>query len=134
MASYQTAQKKKIKDFLMKNYEKDFTIEELSLELEREYRDEAPGKSTVYRLVQKMTEDGAVMRIAGEYNRKFTYRIAEHGNCALHLHMKCMDCGRLLHMEDDESLRLMAEVMKKNRFEVDERHTVLVGTCEDCRK
>lgn len=134
MASYQTAQKKKITDFLAKNYDKDFTVEELASALNQEYPQDAPGKSTVYRLIQKMTDDGTVMRIAGEYSRKFTYRIAEHGNCASHLHMKCMDCGRLLHMEDNESLRFMAEVMRNNHFEVDKKHTVLVGTCENCKK
>lgn len=135
MAHYQTAQKKKLIAFMTKHSEKSFSVEELCVEMEKEYNGtELPGKSTVYRLIQQMTDEGCVKKTAKENSRKFAYQIAGGENCAYHLHMKCVDCGRLLHMEDDESLRLMAEVMKKTHFEVDGKQTVLVGTCGDCRK
>lgn len=135
MAHYQTAQKKNLIDFMMKHSERTFSVEELCAEMEKEYKGrELPGKSTVYRLIQQMEEDGTVKRMMKEHSRKFVYQIAGGEHCASHLHMKCVDCGRLLHMDDDESLRLMAEVMKKNHFEVDGKQTVLVGTCSDCRK
>ena len=120
---------------MTRHSEKSFSVEELYAEMEKEYNGtELPGKSTVYRLIQQMTEEGSVKRMANEKSRKFAYQIAGGAHCACHLHMKCVDCGRLLHMDDDESLRLMAEVMRKNRFEVDGKQTVLVGTCGDCRR
>ncbi len=135
MAHYQTAQKKILTDFMMEHSEKTFSVEELCAEMEKEYKGrEIPGKSTVYRLIQQMVEEGTVKRMMKEHSRKFVYQIAGGEHCALHLHMKCMDCGRLLHMDDDESLRIMAEVMKKNHFAVDGKQTLLVGTCSDCRK
>ncbi len=135
MAHYQTAQKKNLIDFMMKHSEKTFSVEELCAEMEKEYnKEELPGKSTVYRLIQQMVEEGTVKRMMKEHSRKFAYQLAGGEHCASHLHMKCMDCGRLLHMDDDESLRFMAEVMRKNHFEVDGKQTVLVGTCGDCRK
>ena len=135
MAHYQTAQKKNLTDFMMKHSEKTFSVEELYDEMEKEYKGrELPGKSTVYRLIQQMVEEGTVKRMVREHSRKFAYQIAGGEHCAFHLHMKCMDCGRLLHMDDDESLRLMAEVMKINNFEVDGKQTVLVGKCSACNK
>ena len=135
MAHYQTAQKKRLTDFLTAHGERAFSVEELCAEMEKEYnKEELPGKSTVYRLIQQMENEGVVKRMMKEHSRRFLYQIAGDEHCAFHLHMKCMDCGRLLHMDDDESLRLMAEVMKKNHFEVDGKQTVLVGTCGDCRK
>ena len=41
------------------------------------------------------------------------------------------NCCRIAS-DDDESLKLMAEVMKKNNFKVDGKQTVLVGKCADC--
>lgn len=135
MAHYQTAQKKNLTDFMMRHSEKTFSVEELCAEMEKEYKGrELPGKSTVYRLIQQMVEDGSVKRMMKEHSRKFVYQIAGGEHCALHLHMKCMDCGRILHMDDDETLRIMTEVMMKNNFKVDERQTVLVGKCVDCGK
>ncbi len=135
MAHYQTAQKKKLIDFMTKHSQKAFSVEELYAEMEKEYKGtELPGKSTVYRLIQQMTDEGCVKRTAKENSRKFAYQIAGGEHCAYHLHMKCTDCGRILHMDDDESLRLMAQVLEKNHFAVDEKQTVLVGRCGDCKK
>ena len=135
MAHYQTAQKKKLTDFMMKHQEKSFSVEELCAEMEREYiNEEIPGKSTVYRLIQQMVEEGTVKRMMKEHSRKFVYQIAGGAHCSSHLHMKCMDCGRILHMDDDETLKIMAEVMMKNNFKVDERQTMLIGKCGDCGK
>lgn len=134
MAYYQTVQKKRLTEFMTKNYERAFSVEELAAEMEREYsKGFAPGKSTIYRLIQKMTDEGLVKRLVGEHSRKFTYQIAAGEHCAYHLHMKCTDCGRLLHMDDDESLKIMKEIFKTNKFKIDERQTVLVGKCRDCK-
>ena len=134
MAHYQTAQKKILTEFLTKNHEKAFSVEELAEGMEREYSKScAPGKSTIYRLIQKMADEVSVKRMIGEHSRKFTYQIAAGEHCAYHLHMKCTDCGRLLHMDDDESLRIMKEILKTNKFRIDERQTVLVGKCSNCK-
>ncbi|MBE7023397.1 MAG: Fur family transcriptional regulator [Ruminococcaceae bacterium] len=135
VAHYQTAQKKVLTDFLTENCEKTFSVEELYTEMEKIYEKKTlPGKSTVYRLIQQMTEEGIVKRTAKENSRKFVYQIAGGEHCAFHLHMKCMDCGKILHMNDDDSLRLMAQVFEKNRFSVDEKYTVLVGRCCECKQ
>lgn len=134
MAHYQTAQKKNLRDFMMKHSERAFSVEELCGCMEKEYSEkELPGKSTVYRLIQQMVEEGSVKRMMKEHSRGFVYQIAGGEHCAFHLHMKCTDCGRILHMDDDESLHIMAEVLRKNKFTVDEKQTVLVGKCCDCK-
>ena len=134
MAHYQTAQKKKLTEFMTKHSEKCFSVEELYAEMEKLYNhDELPGKSTIYRLIQQMTAEGTVKRMLKEHSRKFAYQIAAGEHCASHLHLKCMDCGRLLHMDDNESLKIMTEVLKKNHFAVDGKETVLVGKCDNCK-
>lgn len=134
MAHYQTAQKKRLIECMTIHGEKAFSVEELCAEMEKLYKkEELPGKSTVYRLIHQMTAEGTVKRMLKEHSRKFVYQIAAGEHCAFHLHMKCTDCGRLLHMDDDESLKIMAEVLEKNHFAVDGKQTVLVGKCGDCK-
>ena len=134
MASYQTAQKKMLIDFLTLHRERAFSTEELYTEMKKEYREgEIPGKSTVYRLVHRMVADGTIKRFVKDDGRSFMYQLVGDEHCASHLHLKCTDCGRILHMDDDESLRIMLQVMKNNHFEVDNRLTVLVGKCSHCK-
>ncbi len=134
MAHYQTAQKKKLREFMTLHSERAFSVEELCCEMEKVYKKEdIPGKSTVYRLIQQMESEGTVKRMLKEHSRRFAYQIAGGEHCASHIHMKCMDCGRILHMGDDETLKIMAEVLERNNFSVDEKETVLVGRCGDCK-
>ena len=135
MACYKTAQKKNLIEFMTKYSEKAFSVDELCEKMQREYpASQMPGKSTVYRLIQKMTEDGSVKRLAEEKGRRFVYQIAAGENCSYHLHLKCMECGRLLHMDDAQSIKLMNQVFEKNHFKVDEKQTVLMGRCSNCKK
>lgn len=133
MAHYQTMQKKKLIEFLTANCEKAFSVEELDVQLKNTAQGAAvPGKSTLYRLIRGLVDDGLVKRLVKGNSRQFIYQIAGE-QCAYHLHMKCMRCGRLIHMEHSESLRLLEEIFQKNRFKVDEKQTVLIGKCDECR-
>lgn len=134
MACYNTVQKKMITDFLTQQCERAFSIEELSHELSVFFGEDAPGKSTVYRLVQKMVEDGTLKRIVKGNSRNFVYQIAAGEHCATHLHMKCEKCGRLLHMEDEQSHGLLMKIFEENGFFVNEKQTVLFGKCIECEE
>ena len=51
-----------------------------------------------------------------------------------HLHMKCTECGKLLHMNNDVSKELLNEIFDLSNFSVDKETTVLYGKCKDCKK
>ena len=130
MAHYQTAQRKKLIQFLSANREKAFSVEELDFQLKK--GDEtAPGKSTLYRLIKSLVDEGAVKRLVKGNSRQFVYQIAG-AECAYHLHLKCVKCGKLLHMEHGESHKLLEEILKASNFKVDESQTVLLGSCDGC--
>ncbi len=133
MASYHTIQKRLLIDFMTENCDSSFTVEELAERIRKKYPDCAPGKSTLYRLITKLTEDGSVKRMTQGGGRSAVYQIAAGGHCDSHLHMKCTKCGRLLHMDDFESARLLMQIMQQSGFTVDEGKTVLYGHCSDCK-
>lgn len=133
MAGYQTEQRRVLLSYMKAHSDEAFTIEELCARMRTETPDMAlPGKSTVYRLMPKLVEEGLVKRFAGENSRQFLYQMVCGEHCDRHLHMKCSVCGRLYHMEDEESEELLRRVMKRHHFQVDESRTVLFGQCESC--
>ena len=135
MARYQTEQKRILLAYLEAHREEAFTIEELCERLREEpVILNPPGKSTVYRIIPRLVEDGLVKRFVKGNSRRFVYQMVCGEHCDRHLHMKCSVCGRLYHMEDQESEALLCQVMRKHHFQVDERQTVLFGQCEGCTK
>lgn len=133
MARYQTEQKRILMAYLKAHSEESFTIEELCERMKKEPElTTVPGKSTVYRLIPELMEEGLVKRFVKENSRKFFYQMVSGEHCDKHLHMKCSVCGRLYHMEDEESEELLLQVLKRHHFKVDEGQTVLFGQCESC--
>lgn len=134
MAQYQTEQKKILLAYMKAHSEETFTIEELCERLKEEPAVLCtPGKSTIYRIMPKLVEEGLVKRLVKEGSRKFLYQMVCGEHCENHLHMKCSVCGKLYHMEDTESEELLLKVMKKHHFRIDEGMTILFGHCEGCQ-
>ena len=133
MAEYATEQKKVLLEFLTKNRESAYTVEELSKRLTEFYKSNAPGKSTVYRLITKLVSEGKVRRFVKGHSRSFVYQIIDGEGCHSHLHMKCTDCGKLLHLDEKLSEELVGKVLSSSSFSVNEGDTVLFGQCASCK-
>jgi Fur family ferric uptake transcriptional regulator len=133
MAQYVTEQKKRLKQLLLENSDRAYTVEELVSKLDKSSDKPSLGKSTVYRLVNKMVDEGAVKRFV-RGSRKFAYQIVEGERCSCHLHLKCIGCGKLMHLDEGVSDELLNRVKRVSDFCVSEESTVLFGRCGDCRE
>ena len=135
MSGYDTQQRRVLLEFLAQNCEKSYTVEELfeglSLALPRE---RIPGRSTLYRLVSKLVAEGDVKRFSGDQGRTFRYQLVGCGARSEHLHLKCTQCGCLIHMDCALSKRIFGEVLDSSEFSLDQKETVLFGVCKDCRE
>lgn len=133
MAHYQTEQKKILLAYMKAHSDRAFTVEELCGRMKEELPGKCvPGKSTVYRLMPALVQEGLVKRFTKENSRKFLYQMVCGEHCGKHLHMKCSVCGKLYHMEDEESEELLLQVMRKHHFRIDGGKTLLFGQCEEC--
>ncbi len=134
MGKYQTEQKKLLLAFFASNKSRQFTAEEAAEVLLGEDNQKSPGKSTVYRLVAQMAEDGYLKRFAkADGKRGWMYQYHEKSDCQGHLHLKCVQCGALLHLECGMSNELLTHIESMHRFQVDNHKTVLYGMCENCQ-
>lgn len=62
------------------------------------------------------------------------YQIVDGHNCDKHLHLKCVGCGKLLHMSDTASDAVLNDVLLSNHFAIDKEKTVLFGMCSQCER
>lgn len=133
MAVYKTVQREELLNFLREHSQTPMSIGEISESMKNDSNiKKAPGESTVYRLIKELVENGEVKRIVNGSGRSFVYQIVDGENCVRHLHMKCTVCGKLCHMDDEQSRRLVDKILQEDDFEVD-NSTVLLGKCSECK-
>lgn len=122
---YRTDGKERLLAFLQEHADTPCTIEEIAAALPN-------GKSTLYRLMTGLVEDGTVRRFVKGNSRQFTYQILGGDDCHDHLHLKCVDCGRVVHLDHDTTAFVEQQLLKRHHFAADERATMLFGRCEAC--
>ena len=132
MKKYQTGPRKQLLAFLEQNSHKQFTIEQLIQAINTSPDTNAPmATSTVYRLMTTLVEEGTVKRFIKGTRRQFFYQIFTCHDHS-HLHMKCTDCGTMLHMSDTLSKDIIEVILKNSQFSLDENETLLFGRCTGC--
>ena len=77
-------------------------------------------------------DDVSVRRFAPESGGSAAYQAMDPGHCDAHLHLKCVDCGRLIHLDEDVSDALQSDLLRAAGFTVDGRSTTIYGTCAAC--
>lgn len=128
MQGYKTEQKKILLDYLSTHAERAFSLEELVPPLVAR----GVGKSTVYRLVARLVDEGAVRRYLREGRRGYTYQYFAKQDCHAHLHLRCTDCGRVLHLCEGVSQELRSLLSTDCGFALDGEKTMLYGRCAAC--
>ena len=124
---YNTEKRSEITALISKNADKVFTIDEIC----KDILTDGKGKSTVYRIISAMVDEGIVRRISDGKNRHVTYQYLGMGGCCEHLHLKCKTCGRLIHLDEDTSHSLERSILSSRNFIIDTGAT-LFGRCADC--
>lgn len=127
MSGYRTEQKKLLLAYLSLHADEVFTLRAISDTLSAC----GIGKSTVYRLVSRLVEEGRVRRFARE-GGGVAYQYLAGDDCLLHLHLRCTQCGRVTHLSEKESDMIGRTVLGSHRFKLDEGKTLLLGLCEQC--
>ncbi len=128
MKGYQTEQKKRLLSYLSAHADATFTLDQLAAAM----AGCGVGKSTLYRLVAHLCEEGRVQRYARERGRGYTYQFLAAPDCHSHLHLRCTACGGLIHVSRAASCHLAALLQEENGFTIDDSRTLLFGRCAAC--
>lgn len=127
---YKTRQRSVIEDILRESGDRHITVDELVLMLAR--RGQSVGRTTVWRSLERMTDEGRVRKYAQAGESACYQYITGDNTCREHFHLKCEKCGRLIHMECDTLVRLASHIEKEHGFRINPLKTALYGVCEEC--
>lgn len=85
-------------------------------------------KSTIYRTLQLLEQVGCVYK--SEFSEQSVYHHAEEGH---HHHLVCNQCGKTIDCDEDLLAPLEQLLVEKHGFQINFRHVVMSGLCEECR-
>ena len=127
---YKTKQGELIFGILEKNADRHLTAEEICVLLKAEGN--AVGTTTVYRNLEKLIAEGKIRRFRLEEGEPACYQYLG-GECHEHFHLKCENCGDLIHMDCHDMTNLAEHIKSHHGFAINPLKTVLYGVCERCR-
>ena len=125
---YNTEQKAKIIDFLKSNRERAYSADEIYKAIAKTGE---IGKSTVFRRLSQLSDEGVIRRITDGSSRHVTYRLNCGEECHSHLHLSCTSCGKLIHLDEETSHNLEMRLLSDQSFRIDPG-AALAGICKDC--
>lgn len=123
--SYNTKQKDIIFN-IIKMQRQEFTIKDIYHQVENK-----TGLTTIYRLVDKLVEDGRLRKYIGKDNVMY-YQYLEECNEENHFYLKCNRCGMMIHIDCDCIDDLSKHIFKKHKFQLSRKQIIINGVCEKC--
>ena len=91
--------------------------------------------TTIYRYLDKLATDGTVMKYVAEAGGKAVYQYVELGqHCEEHLHLKCVKCGCIIHLDCGFMDEIAEHIQKDHGFQLQCKNSILYGICKDCRR
>lgn len=128
---YNTKQKNIIIEMLQNNKNCHLTADEMLKILEE--MNSPVSKATLYRFLDVLVSTGNLRKYITAEGEKACYQyIDEEEGCHEHYHLKCIECGKLIHMECHHIEKITDHVLKEHKFSVDPSRIVLYGICEEC--
>lgn len=130
--SYTTASRTKILEYLKQNCDRTVNVNDISNYL-RENQSEV-NITTIYRYVDKLAKEGTVMKYVAEKGNQAVYQYVETGHhCEEHLHLKCVNCGCIIHLECAFMKEIAEHIKKDHGFELQCKNSIIYGLCKECR-
>ena len=127
---YITRQRKIIEQYIVSMGDGHFTVDSLCAALLQ--NGETVGRTTVYRCVEKLKNEGKLRKYIQNAGESACYQYINDDHCHEHFHLKCEKCGSLIHMNCDEMNSLVEHIKSHHGFSLNPLKTVIYGICEDC--
>lgn len=130
-ATYRTKQRALIENYIKAFDGNHFTIDRLCAVLAQ--NGESVGRTTVYRCVEKLANDGVIRKYVQAAGESACYQyVSDSEHCHEHFHLKCEKCGDLIHIDCREITTLGEHINSHHGFKINPLKTVIYGVCEGC--
>ncbi len=111
----------------IKYMRRSFSAQELHAQLNGEI-----GLTTVYRLVEKLAEEGVLIKTTRDNMSEYQY--IEPCENEDHFYLKCNRCGEMKHVDCERVQGLTEHIAHEHGFELTNSHIVINGICAQCKK
>lgn len=122
---YNTRQKEEILKFFASRPSECFSARELI-----ESPEIKAGEATVFRCLSRLSDEGRLKRYST--GRGAVYQYNENAACLSHFHLRCLICGRVIHLDCALMEEAQQHISKTHGFQVDVMRTVIYGKCPQC--
>ena len=129
---YQTKQQLAIEEYICSTTDH-FTVADVCAHFREEGK--SFGSATVYRALERLIEEGKVKKyIIDEQSAACFEYINPESSCVEPrcYHLKCRECGRLVHLNCGDIEALVSHIHKRHGFLIDMNRTVFYGICDTC--
>lgn len=127
---YNTKQKNIIVEMLQKNKDRHLTADEMLRILDE--TGNSVSKATLYRFLDVLVSTGDLRKYITSEGEKACYQYIDEDTCHEHYHLKCIYCGRLIHVDCTHIDEIQKHISEHHNFNVDKSRVVLYGTCNEC--
>ena len=132
-SGYATASRKKILEFLKSNSDRTVTAADIDCYLKK--NDSEVNITTIYRYLDKLAVEGTVIKYVAEKGSQAVYQYVEMGHhCEDHLHLKCVKCGRIIHLECAFMNEISEHILNDHGFSLQCRNSIIYGVCRACKQ
>ena len=128
--TYNTEQRTALFSFLAENPDKTFSAKEIAQALSGKNI----SKSSVYRNLSELESEQKIKRVTKAGSNEDFYQFFDNSECRNHIHLSCIKCGKIFHLESEQTEKLVTEVEQTDGFEISRGETTLYGTCKNCGK
>lgn len=130
---YQTRLKQSIINCLEKTENKAVTAKDIFCYLIES--GERVNLSTVYRNIDKLVESKDLVKCSSDDGKCSTYIWAGSQNkCREHLHLQCVSCGKVIHLDCDGADEFIEHIARKHGFDIKLNNAMLYGLCNECKR
>lgn len=131
--NYATVSRKKMLEYLAANANKTVNVQDIHKHLCE--NDCGVNITTIYRFMDKLTKEGRVMKYASEDGSQAVYQYVEpSSHCDEHLHLQCVKCGTICHLDYPGMEEFTEQIKKKHGFCIQCKNSIIYGVCEKCEK
>ncbi len=132
--TYKTIGHTKIMKYLASNSDRTVTVKDIDEYLRAEGIE--VNASTIYRFLNRLSDSGEIMKYVTQKGEQssFQYIRAEAHNCKEHLHLQCVRCGKIIHLECHFMDEISDHIMEHHGFALQCESSVLLGVCKECSK